>query len=154
MTKSNESKSTKSSKSSEKPNSGDAKRTKDSKSYEKAKSKAEEYAKDPEKLNDLIDNASKKASAKKGPLDAIWGQLMACFRLIRAYAKGTYREIPWYSLVMLVASVIYFVMPIDLIPDFIVGLGLVDDATLLGWTVQTFSSDIDAFTEWEKENVA
>lgn len=131
-----------------------AEKVKGSKSYEKAKSKAEEYAKDPEKLSGLIDEASKKANGKKGSLDAIWAQLTACFRLIKAYAKGTYREIPWPSLVMLVASVIYFVMPIDLIPDFIVGLGLLDDAVLLSWTVKTFGSDIDAFVEWEKGNAA
>lgn len=129
-----------------------ADKTKNSKSYKKAKNKAEDYAKDPEKLNDLIDKASKKANGKKGPFDTIWVQLMACFRLIKAYAKGTYRDIPWSSLVMLVAAVVYFVMPIDLIPDFIVGFGLLDDAALLGWTVKKFSSDIDAFVEWEREN--
>lgn len=78
--------------------------------------------------------------------------MTACFRLIRAYAKGTYRDIPWYSIVMIVASVIYFVMPIDLIPDFLVGFGLLDDAALLGWAVKTFSSDIDHFLEWESKN--
>lgn len=131
-----------------------AAKAKDSKSYKKAKSKAEEYAKDPDKLNDLIDKATKKAKGKKGPLDAIWAQLMACLRLIKAYAEGTYRDIPWPSLIMLVAAIIYFVMPVDLIPDFIVGFGLLDDAAVLGWTVKTFSSDIDAFTEWESENAA
>ena len=54
-----------------------ADKTKNSQSYAKAKSKAEDYAKDPEKLNDLIDKASKKANGKKGPFDAIWVQLMA-----------------------------------------------------------------------------
>lgn len=127
-------------------------KTKGSKAYEKAKSKAEDYANDPEKLGDLIDKASNKANRKKGPLDDIWVQLMACLRLIKAYAKGTYRDIPWSSLLMLVASMIYFVMPIDLIPDFIVGFGLLDDAALLGWTIKTLSSDIDAFIEWERES--
>ncbi|ENY71909.1 YkvA family protein [Aeromonas diversa] len=131
-----------------------AERAKGSKSYQKARSQAAEYAKDPEKLNDLIDKASKKAHGKKGPLFAIWGQLSACFRLLRAYAKGTYREIPWSTLVMLVASIIYFVMPIDLIPDFIVGIGHLDDAALLGWTMKAFESDIEAFVEWEEEAAA
>ena len=127
-------------------------KTKGSESFKKAKSKAEDYVNDPEKLNALIDKASRKATSKKGPLDGIWAQLTACFRLIRAYAKGTYRDIPWYSIVMIVASVIYFVMPIDLIPDFLVGFGLLDDAALLGWSVKTFSSDIDHFLEWESKN--
>lgn len=133
-----------------KQNDSKAENAQSSESFKKAKNKAEEYANDPDKLNDLIDKASKKANGKKGPLNEIWTQLMACFRLIKAYAKGTYRQIPWGSLVMLIASVVYFVMPIDLIPDFIVGLGLVDDAALLGWTIKTFGSDIDAFLEWEQ----
>ena len=125
-------------------------KAKNSKANKKAKSKAEEYAKNPEKLNDLIDKASAKASSKQGPLAAVWTQLMACFRLLRAYAKGSYREIPWQSLLMIIASVIYFVMPLDAIPDFLVGLGYVDDAALLGWTIKSVSSDIDDFTTWEQ----
>jgi uncharacterized membrane protein YkvA (DUF1232 family) len=124
-------------------------KAKESKAYSKAKSKAEDYVKNPQKLNDLIEAASKKANHKKGPLEAVWTKLMACFRLIKAYAKGTYREISWTSLIMIVASVIYFVMPVDFIPDFFLFFGFIDDAALLGWTVKTFSSDIDAFVEWE-----
>ena len=135
-------------------NDSKARRAKDSKAFKKAKNKAEEYASNPDQLNDLIDKASKKANDKTGPLDAIWMQLMACFRLIKAYAKGTYREIPWSSLVMLISSVVYFVMPVDLMPDFILAFGLLDDAALLGWTVKTFSSDIEAFVEWESNNAA
>lgn len=128
-----------------------AARIKASRSFKKAKSKAEEYVNDAEKLNHLLDDAANKATDKLGALATIWTQLSACLRLLRAYAKGTYREIPWYSLVMIVSAVIYFVMPIDLIPDFIVGFGLLDDAALLGWTVKTFSSDIDKFLAWEAE---
>jgi uncharacterized membrane protein YkvA (DUF1232 family) len=135
-------------------NDSKARKAKDSKAFKKAKNKAEEYASNPDQLNDLIDKASKKANDKMGPLDAIWKQLMACFRLIKAYAKGTYREIPWSSLVMLISSVVYFVMPVDLMPDFILAFGLLDDAALLGWTVKTFSSDIEAFVEWESNNAA
>ncbi|MGK0249356.1 MAG: uncharacterized membrane protein YkvA (DUF1232 family) [Oleispira sp.] len=129
-------------------------KAKKSKAYSKAKSNAENYVNNPQKLNDLIEVASKKANHKKGPLEAVWIKLMACFRLIKAYAKGTYREIPWTSLVMIVASVIYFVMPVDLIPDFFLFSGFIDDAALLGWTVKTFSSDIDAFVEWESHNAS
>ncbi|MBO6226630.1 MAG: DUF1232 domain-containing protein [Shewanella sp.] len=57
-------------------------------------------------------------------------------------------------MMMIVASVIYFVMPIDLVPDFIVGFGLLDDAALLGWTMKTFSADIDGFLEWESEQAS
>lgn len=49
-------------------------KTKGSESFKKAKSKAEDYVNDPEKLNALIDKASRKATSKKGPLDGIWAE--------------------------------------------------------------------------------
>lgn len=120
-------------------------------SFKKAKNKAQTYANDSEKLNDLIDQASRKAFSKASALEAIWTQLSACFRLIRAYAKGTYREVPWNSIIAIIAAIIYFVMPFDLIPDFIAGFGLLDDAALLGWTVKAFRTEIETFLKWEAE---
>lgn len=53
--------------------------------------------------------------------------------------------------IILAVAVVYFVMPIDAVPDFIPGLGLLDDAALLGWALKTFQSDIDVFLAWERE---
>lgn len=120
-----------------------------SSSYKSAKEKASGYANDPQKLNDLLDRAARKADSRKGPLSEVWDSFMACLRLLRAYATGQYKDIPWASLVSLIASVLYFVMPVDLIPDFILGLGFIDDAALIGWIINSVKSDIDAFTKWE-----
>ncbi|MCP4979441.1 MAG: DUF1232 domain-containing protein [Gammaproteobacteria bacterium] len=120
--------------------------------FKTAKGKADDYANNPHKLNDLLDHATRKAESRKGPLTEIWDALMTCFRLLRAYANGRYRDIPWSSLVSIIASILYFVMPLDLIPDFILGLGFIDDAVLLGWIVNSVRCDIDDFVEWEKSN--
>jgi len=122
---------------------------KKSSSYKSAKSKASEYANDPDKLNDLLDKAARKADSRKGPLAEVWNSLMACLRLLRAYAIGRYQDIPWGSLVSIIATVIYFVMPLDLIPDFLLGFGFIDDAALIGWILGSVKSDIDRFIEWE-----
>lgn len=129
-----------------------AKTAQDSEIYKKARNKAEEYAQNPEKLRDLIGKASLKANRTQGPLDAVWTPLMACLRLIKSYANGSYRTIPWPSLVMIVTLVIYFVIPIDLIPECLLGPGLIDDATLLSLTFKILSSDIDEFIAWESRN--
>jgi uncharacterized membrane protein YkvA (DUF1232 family) len=50
--------------------------------------------------------------------------------------------------------VVYFVMPVDLIPDFIAGLGFVDDAALLARTMKSVKSDIDDFKTWEERQEA
>ena len=127
--------------------------TRGSKSYGRSRSKAADYLKDRDKLSGLLDQATLKANGKKGRLKDVWMSLMSFFRLIRAYTNGTYRQISWPSLVMIVASIIYFVSPIDLIPDFILGLGFIDDATLLAWTIKTCASDIAAFMEWERKQL-
>jgi uncharacterized membrane protein YkvA (DUF1232 family) len=54
---------------------------------------------------------------------------------------------------MIVASIVYFVMPVDLLPDFILGIGFLDDAGLIAWTVKTISSDIEKFIEWEESQI-
>lgn len=121
--------------------------------FEKMKNKAAEYLKSPDKLNELIDKAKNKAESKKqGPLKGVWESLMALFRLVRAYAKREYTDVPWQSLILIVATIIYFLFPIDLIPDPIIGLGYIDDAALIGWTMNAVKSDIDGFREWESKN--
>jgi uncharacterized membrane protein YkvA (DUF1232 family) len=65
------------------------------------------------------------------------------------YATGEYREVPWKSLTLIVAAVLYFVMPIDLIPDFLVGVGYVDDVAVLAWVMSAVGSDLEDFRRWE-----
>ena len=127
----------------------EAKKIRESKPFNKAEIKAKEYIESPDSLTKLVENANKKAKKKKGPLIEVWDSLMTCLRLVRAYSNGTYREIPWQSLVMIIASIIYFVMPADLIPDLIAGVGYLDDASLLAWTISSFASDIEKFKDWE-----
>ncbi len=127
----------------------EAPRTRKSRSYLKARNRAGEYIKSPEKLLELADDAKEKAAGKKGALEDVRESLLTCLRLVRAYADGSYRQISWQSLLIIVASIVYFVMPIDLMPDFIIALGLLDDAALLGWTVKAFKKEIDDFTAWE-----
>ncbi len=125
-----------------------------SSSFKSAKNRAAEYANDADKLNDLLDEASRKADSKQGRLAEVWDSLMACLRLLRAYASGRYKEIPWVSLLSIIAAVIYFVMPVDLIPDFILPFGFFDDAALIGWIINSVKNDIDSFLRWETTHLS
>jgi uncharacterized membrane protein YkvA (DUF1232 family) len=118
--------------------------------YEKAATKAEEYAKNPKKLRSLFEAATKKGSAAScGTFAETWPYFQAMLRLIRAYYKGEYRKIPWKSLVMIITAVTYFVSPIDLIPDWILGIGFTDDALLIRLVLGVVKDDLDHFMEWE-----
>jgi hypothetical protein len=87
------------------------------------KEKAKNYLNDPKKLKELIDRARIKATSagRYGPLKPIWESIMALLRLLRAYWRGDYRQVPLQSLILIVAAILYFVSPIDIIPDFRAG---------------------------------
>lgn len=128
----------------------DADKARNSSAFKKAKSRADSYKNDPDKLRALAENAQKKASKhKSGALKEVCDSLISCFRLLKAYASGSYREIPWDSLALIIASAAYFLMPVDLIPDFIPVAGYLDDAALLAWTIKSLKIDIDNFLAWE-----
>lgn len=74
-------------------------------------------------------------------------------RLVRAYATGQYREIPWKTALIIVAAIIYFVNPLDMIPDVIPGLGLTDDFGILLWVYNAVSGEVDKFVSWERSQL-
>ena len=71
-------------------------------------------------------------------------------RLTSAYASGKYREIPWKTVMTILAAIIYFLNPLDLIPDFIPIMCLTDDFGVLVWVYNSIQSEIDKFLTWEK----
>lgn len=74
-------------------------------------------------------------------------------RLASAYATGKYRDVSWKSVLIVLAAIIYFLNPIDLIPDFIPMLGLTDDFSVLLWVYNTVSKEIDKFLIWERSGL-
>ena len=48
-------------------------------------------------------------------------------RIVKNWRAGTYREVPWNTVVLSTGAIVYFLTPIDLIPDVIPVLGLIDD---------------------------
>ena len=70
-------------------------------------------------------------------------------RMVQAYANGSYRELPWKSLLAILGGITYFMMPFDLVPDFIPFTGLLDDFTVIMFITGAFQQDIEEFLEWE-----
>jgi len=70
-------------------------------------------------------------------------------RMSRAYALGRYRTISWKSMLVVLAAIIYFVNPLDLIPDLVPVAGLTDDFAILLWVYSSIEVEIDRFLVWE-----
>lgn len=48
------------------------------------------------------------------------------------------------------AALLYFVNPFDVIPDFIIGIGYLDDVTIISFVFNSLRKDVQHFAEWDK----
>lgn len=83
----------------------------------------------------------------------LWTDLPLLFRLLKAWKNGSYRGLSVRTLASLVVALIYVLSPVDLIPDFIPGIGLIDDAAVLGLLLHSMAQDLAAFRLWEQNRV-
>jgi len=116
-------------------------------------SKAKKIINDDKKLKELIDDVLKKlkeVSSDKKTSAKLNDSLRLFIRIINAYTSKEYTYIPWKTICLIVAGLIYFIYPVDLIPDFIPVSGLIDDVALIAWIYESIQDDIENFLEWEK----
>jgi len=112
--------------------------------------RAEVYAKDRKMLQGLVSEATEKVSTlDKRVFKENWVYLLAMLRLLNAYATKRYQEIPAENLLSIIGAVAYFVSPMDLIPDFVAGIGYLDDALIVRAVQRQVKTDLDRFMEWE-----
>jgi uncharacterized membrane protein YkvA (DUF1232 family) len=122
--------------------------------FRRAASDAEAYAGDPERLRKLVEDAVGKINIiPRGPFADTWPYLMAMIRVIRGYQRGEYRDMSAPKLLIIIAAIIYFVSPFDVIPDWIPVLGHIDDAFVISLALKSVRADLDTFMAWETSRV-
>lgn len=121
------------------------------------KEEAEKYFRDfkyqsysEDNMKKVIDNEAKIMDKMKDSnlLDFI-KPAKTFFRMLKAYFTGRYKEVPVATIVSIIMTLLYVFSPVDLIPDFIPVVGLLDDAAVMGACVASFGSAIKKFEEWE-----
>ncbi len=50
----------------------------------------------------------------------------------------------------MVAGLLYFVSPLDAIPDWLLGVGFLDDIAVLGWVLKAVGDELNRFKDWRK----
>ena len=118
--------------------------------FSEALKSAKLYVNDPDRLHDLVREAARKgASMPREAFRETWPYFQTMLRLVRAHYRGDYREIPVTTLVVIIAAIIYVVNPFDMIPDWVPGLGLLDDAFVLALAIRRTRETLDEFMIWE-----
>nr|WP_166462266.1 YkvA family protein [Lacrimispora amygdalina] len=55
-------------------------------------------------------------------------------------------------MIVIIAGLLYLVSPIDLMPDAIPVVGLLDDGLVLLYVLRTAHNDLMSYEEWREEN--
>ncbi len=54
-------------------------------------------------------------------------------------------EVKWYKKAVVAAALIYFISPLDSIPDFVPLAGFLDDIGVIAWTVRFLGKEIEGY---------
>lgn len=111
---------------------------------------AEEKLKDPDQVEKVLQQMEKKLEMIPGVGDWI-ADVPAVISLVRSYIRGEYSNIPIGSIIAAIAAIIYIVSPVDLIPDFIPGAGMLDDAAVFIACWKMIHDDVDKYQAWRKQ---
>ena len=85
--------------------------------------------------------------AKTRHLGGVVEDVKLLWRLLADYARGRYRA-PWRFIAAVGFAFLYLILPIDIIPDFLPGLGYLDDASVFGMVLRASQIEILAYRAW------
>ncbi len=101
-------------------------------------------------VSKLLDEVFLKIGEATESFYKIQDSVIALARMLRAWMKGDYKNISTKSMIAVVAALIYFVNPLDFIPDFIPIIGQLDDIFILSYLIKTLNKEIERFMVWER----
>lgn len=101
-------------------------------------------------VSKLLDEVFLKIGESSEMFYKIQDSVIALTRMTRAWVKGDYRNISTKSMIAVIAALLYFVNPLDFIPDFIPIIGQLDDIFVLGYLIKTLNKEIERFMAWER----
>lgn len=73
------------------------------------------------------------------------------FSMLNDVRLKNYTAVPWTSISTMVFIILYVLMPMDLIPDFIPFVGYLDDMTVLAIGLNLIEPDLEKYLKWKAE---
>lgn len=101
-----------------------------------------------------------KLATHKGRVTAAWhdlpgrmhlvaNQTKLIMELIDDYRAGTYRKIPWHTLAIGAAAILYVANPADVLPDMLLGVGVLDDIAVAALAASFMQRDLKAYCKFK-----
>jgi len=107
---------------------------------------------DENKLKTLVGSAGDKLSSAHAGIRSVRNDAGTLTNLVKAWMRREYREVPWSTLLLTAGALVYFVNPMDAIPDILPATGLIDDAGVIGFVLASVKNDIERFRKWQADS--
>ena len=114
--------------------------------------KAKDVAKDNNRIRAVISRAKEKiqrVASNSEEFQEFRSKVDVLLRMAKAHISGEFKAFSWKTILLIVFGLLYFIAPLDVIPDFLPALGYSDDVSIIYFIFQKLSDDIDRFSEWE-----
>lgn len=66
--------------------------------------------------------------------------------------QGEYKDVPIGTIIAIISALVYFVSPIDILPDSIPIVGYFDDAAVVAACWKLVDSDVKEYKAWRTKN--
>lgn len=112
---------------------------------------AEIIASQPKKLRALLDQVGQKIGklARDPRVQKLTMPVAVFTRMIKAHFSGDH-PISSGTLGFIVLGLLYFISPIDIIPDFLGVFGFADDASVILAIFARLKDEVEEFLDWER----
>jgi len=102
------------------------------------------------RLPELLAAVARKSRGNASRLSGAGDDLQLLLGLCAAWWRGEYRHIGRPALLAVVAALLYFLMPLDMVPDWLLAVGLLDDLAVLGWLMRTWHAELQVYRAWRE----
>ncbi|MER6170652.1 YkvA family protein [Streptosporangium sp. NPDC001681] len=92
-------------------------------------------------------------SVSKPGSPGLGARLRALPRMIGAVMRGQYPGMSKGKLAMMGLGVLYIISPFDVIPDFLVLVGVADDFGVFLWLMSSLLGEGGRYVDWERDRV-
>ena len=91
------------------------------------------------------------ARSKKHLIQHFKDDLQTLISLLRDWSKGIYTNVPAHKILLVVAALLYFLSPLDTIPDFLGVMGFTDDAAVILFVLNAIKNEIGLYRDWQSK---
>jgi len=103
-------------------------------------------------LSSEVKTKEKAKSLNLNVFSKLFNQLSLAYEMIKDFKAKRYVDLPWRTITLITVAIIYFINPIDIIPDILPVIGFTDDAIAFASIFRSVQGDLMRYCEWKGYN--